>query len=562
MTRSRLLTASRLPIDAGRFAVGCCRPLPYIIGRCRALPAIAAKLATTISFFPSALALVVRAPTRVHTDFTGGLLGGKQKRVEGMADARNRDLEPIRRLSPGDIERARKAAKAKQTAAATDPQKIWQQALAKETVEPGLAIATADLLFEAGKFEHAAEFLKAGLRQGKVIRPWAFEALAIALESSGGDPAEIRRARLSAIDLDPQDAQGFLRAARLMAEHKQWDRALAFCRQAAVRDPGLAEPYTEALAYAELAKDSQAMEWAARKLLGQDWPVDNQNLQLRAQSKLASLARVLQGEGRTAEARRLQDVLQQLRRRDLVINLVWESTGHADLDLVVKEPSGSVCSLQQRQTPGGGILTGNNLAEPTHASYLAAQAFSGEYQVSVRRNWGGTVGGRARLEIIQHLGTPAETRRLEIVRFQRAQTIKVKLSDGRRTTVAAVPAAAAARRTDEPREKAKTAASVYAKLRDLAHPEYAQARTIQAGAGTPGAKMPSVFAPAARRQPETLVYQTGVASGAGGGVDVNARATLSADQRYLRLSVTPVFQTAGAPQHGTSLSLIPGGVTP
>ena len=33
------------------------------------------------------------------------------------------------------------------------------------------------------------------------------------------------------------------------------------------------------------------------------------------------------------------------------------------------------------------------------ASYLAAQAFNGEYEVNVRRNWGQPLGNRARLEL-------------------------------------------------------------------------------------------------------------------------------------------------------------------
>src|SRR5204862_6755807 len=143
-----------------------------------------------------------------------------------------------------------------------DPRKVWQEELAKGGVDAAMVVATADFLFESGKFEHAAEFLKANLRQGIVVRPWVYEALAVALEASHQPPEEVRRARLSAAALDPDDAQGFLEAARTMAQNKQFDRALAFCRQAALLEPNLAEPYTAALVYADLAKDGTAMEWA------------------------------------------------------------------------------------------------------------------------------------------------------------------------------------------------------------------------------------------------------------------------------------------------------------
>src|SRR5262249_48380370 len=159
---------------------------------------------------------------------------------------------------------------------------------------------------------------KANLRQGIVVRPWVFEALAIALEASDGSPEEIQRARLSAVALDPNDAQGFLSAARTMAEHKQYDRALAFCRQAAVLQPNLVHSYADALAYAEQSKDVRSMEWAVSQLLGQDWPMDNSSLQLRAQLKVESLAKTLEKDQRADQATQLRQALQKLRQRDLI----------------------------------------------------------------------------------------------------------------------------------------------------------------------------------------------------------------------------------------------------
>ena len=44
---------------------------------------------------------------------------------------------------------------------------------------------------------------------------------------------------------------------------------------------------------------------------------------------------------------------------------------------------------------------------------MAAQAFTGEFEVKVRHLWGQPLGVKARLEIVQHQGTPKETRRIE-----------------------------------------------------------------------------------------------------------------------------------------------------
>src|SRR5262249_50371826 len=92
-----------------------------------------------------------------------------------------------------------------------DPRTIWEEALEKGVDDPGLIVACADYLVQAGRFDHAAEFLKANLRRGIVVRPWVYEALAVALMESKGSPEEIQRAELSEADLQPMDAQGFLR---------------------------------------------------------------------------------------------------------------------------------------------------------------------------------------------------------------------------------------------------------------------------------------------------------------------------------------------------------------
>ena len=86
-----------------------------------------------------------------------------------------------------------------------DPKKVWQDALEKGGSDPGLIIACADYLALNGKFDHAAEFLKANLRQGIVVRPWVYDALALALELGKGSLTDIERARVSVVDLEPQE---------------------------------------------------------------------------------------------------------------------------------------------------------------------------------------------------------------------------------------------------------------------------------------------------------------------------------------------------------------------
>ncbi|MCS7045096.1 MAG: hypothetical protein NZO58_01940, partial [Gemmataceae bacterium] len=396
---------------------------------------------------------------------------------------------------------------------------------------------------------HVAEFLKANLRHGVVVRPWVYEALAIALDACKADPEEIRRARLSAVALDPTDSQGFLQAARAMADGKQYDRALAFCRQAALLEPNLAQPYVQALVYAELAKDSKSMEWAASKLVSQDWATDSPKLHKEAADRLTALSATLQRENRGTEADRLKAVLQQLKRRDLVVHLTWDTAGGeiAGLELEVKEPTGSVCSDRQRHSPGGGVLIGGTLTDPNRISYLAAEAFSGEYEITVRRLWGQTIGSRARLEIIQHLGTPQETRRIETVRVDQKNSIKIVLSQGRRFELAAVPPPAVQKRL-EGKDEIKPQ-SVVEKLRGLAFPDFSGMTGSKLNSSAPAQVRSSVAALAPKADFNTQ------AALRGGAVQMTTQLRVS-DRGELEMELRPVFQGGGRPSF--NLPGIPG----
>src|SRR6185369_14082489 len=247
------------------------------------------KTNTLYPYLPT-LGLIVRAQTRTHTSLTGGTIGGKTG-LGGAMIMKNDGVVPLRdipiknKVQFADAtgvkdpktennpvtallakeDPSRKGQAGKGLPLQIDP-KVWDSVLGEGDVPPALVIATAETLFEQPDKKHAVEFLKANLRRGIVVRPWVFEALAIALEATGGDAEEIRRARLSAVALDPKDAEGFLDAARTMAGNGQYDRALAFCRQAALIEPNLVFSYDQALVYAEQSKDARAMEWAASRL--------------------------------------------------------------------------------------------------------------------------------------------------------------------------------------------------------------------------------------------------------------------------------------------------------
>ncbi|HEV3261402.1 MAG TPA: hypothetical protein VG013_31405, partial [Gemmataceae bacterium] len=524
-----------------------------------------------IGYYQTARALMVKATSRIHTSVTSGMSKPKAGADLDKGAALDRE-DRGERVVRGTLERPRKedvrvaAAgdgrddkdprknKVRRTAPATpvadlDARKIWQDALAKGVNDPGLIIATADFLVQHEKWEHAAEFLKAALRRGIVGEPWVYESLALALKESKGSVVDIERADLSAVDLQPQDARGYLRASASMADLKHWDRAVAFCRQASLLDPGAPTPYAEALLYAEASEDPQAMEWAAGNILSRDWPADNQKLHDEAREKLRAL--------------RMDGKFEQMRQRDLVIRLSWQ--GEADLDLQVKEPIGTVCSFMHRQTPGGGTLLGDTTSDSAQQSYVAAEAFPGQYEVTVRRIWGRPLGSKATLRIIEHQGTPDETEHRETVTLDRKATVKFTLDTGRRTSSAQVSPEASQPRAARANDNVSSGANVFSKLRALANPDQDMSFSgMQGGVTSLGVQIESTppDKPADPSPADQVAYQSKVAPFVPNSLDLTAQATVSADRRFVRLSLAPVFNTVTTVQPApvtVFVPMIPGG---
>jgi len=496
----------------------------------------------SLAFYPPALALVVKGSSRIQTRPTppnlkpageGGLVGVLDKKDPGV------------KVGNAGDERPDGSKKKKPPLADADPKTIWQEAIAKGVEEPGLIIACTDFLVTMKQWEHAAEMLKANLRQGIIVRPWVYEALAVALRETKASAEEIERAEASAADLEPLDAQGFLKAARGMQELKHPEAALAFCRQAALLEPNVAGPYRDALDYAEKAKDSDALEWAATRLLARDWPAENDRVHEGAADRLKNLASKLSEGGKTEAGDKLLARLQEAQRRDLEITLVWQNGNEpADLDLLVEEPTGSTCSWHNRQTVGGGILLGGTVGEKK-ATYIVAEGFPGTYQVRVNRVFGHPLGDKAQLRIVRHKGTPEQREELVTVVVPKGavdtkkEPVQVKLDGGRRTHVAEVPPPATAERMNTSSKSVSTTDAI-SQLQQLADPSgYSFNGGSPSGVdglgATPEGKLPEIG------PRDEVAYQTRVSPFATNGIDVTAQAVISADRRYVRFSLAPTF---------------------
>jgi hypothetical protein len=517
-----------------------------------------------LGYYPPSLALVVKAPSTIHTRPSSLVIQGAAAPAAGMAAAPRPPAgggvlvdgrpAPVR-IDVGDDGGAKKGPRILEQD--KDPKRIWQDALVKGRQEPGMIIATADYLALNGKFDHAAEFLKANLREGIVVKAWVFQSLAVALRESGGSAEEIERAEVSVAALEPLNARGYLVAARGLAEDKNYERALAFCKQAADLMPGVPHAYSDAVRYADMAQDASAMTWAASGLLSQEWPARNDDLQRTARERVEGLAKRLAGPA----ADRLRQSVKTNERRDLVIRLLWQ--GEADLDLRVLEPSGSVASALQRQTVGGGALVGNSLVSPDSETYVAAEAFDGEYVITVERVWGRPLGNRAQLRIIRYQGTPRETEELVTIRMTSdlAGPVRVTLTGGRRTEMAYVPPVEA-HQDDGGGQSVESQDAVLARLRVLSDPEVTGAERGMRGAAVSAGRSPErpISLDPRRNDNDRTLYQNRVQSFVRDSLDVTAQAVLSADRQSVRLSVSPVF-TAGAGNRPVTIvsPVVPGG---
>src|SRR5262249_17940814 len=142
-------------------------------------------------------------------------------------------------------------------------------------------------------------------------------------------------------------------------------------------------------------------------------------------------------------------------------------------------------SFQQRQTPGGGTLLGATLTDRSRETYVASEAFAGDYEISIRRTFGRPLGSKATVQVIEHQGTPQERIVLrESVPYDRNQPIKVKLKEGRRTSVAQVSPLALARTTVK--ETGGDGGDILNKLRALADPDFSPAGSVRGGVSGPG----------------------------------------------------------------------------
>jgi hypothetical protein len=459
------------------------------------------------------------------------------------------------------------------------PQKYWREYFSKQQ-PPSPAIADLALrLTTQKKYEQAIAVLEGALLNGQV-EPWMYDVLALAMQLAGRPKSEVERALLSRIDFSATDLPSTLFSAAYLSRFGAKGQALKLYRQAAEIEPTRPEAYVLGLRLARELKDYEAIGWTAPGVLRTAWTKDHEDLHREAEDAALDAQRALKSIGRQSQAEALRAAMSQARTRDLFVRLQW--AGDGDLDLSVEEPLGTICSVIDPQSRGGGVHMHDGYGpDPNNCyeQYVCAFGSPGVYVVRVRRVDGSIVGKRAQLNVVLNQGGPNESSQTFVLKLDKdLAAVRIPVPNGRRRQLA------------PERQTTEGHTALLNKLIEFVA-NSPSPRSIRWSA-LPSAFAPGVAIPRARRSSRVVaagaasgnlvggqggtgsqtIGQFGVGGvGAGGGVPfvtggtavgnglavgfepqitivpegsmMTAAAVVSADLRYVRLAVVPSFST-------------------
>jgi hypothetical protein len=415
----------------------------------------------------------------------------------------------------------------------SDFQAAWYDYLTKnEGTSDAQIRETARVLMKARNFSSCTAMIQASLATGHT-QPWMYEALGLALIASGSNKADIERALMSAVDF-AESPEELMYAAQYMARNGLEKRALSIFRQVSAADPLRTEPLQYGLQLASRVNDLDAQKWASLGVLKQAWPNDKRELEQQANRVARSVIEQLKAEKRTNEATEFEAALAQALIRDVRVKVSW--TGDADVDVLVEEPSGTVSSFRNPRTTAGGVMLGDTASRGVASKdgmsevYVCPEAFSGTYKMQLRRVWGKLTAGKVTVELTTNFGTRAmQYEKQQIPLGEQDAFVVFDVLKGRRS---------------EPIGKHLLA---NAAADQLAVNRAVLAQQLNSMGGNAGANFALSRA--------ALDGQFPIVRGAVGfqpviialpsGANFSATGVISADRRYVRITVLPLFSQIG-----------------
>ena len=397
---------------------------------------------------------------------------------------------------------------------------------------------TAAELGRQGRFDRAADLLSAAIACGRA-EPWMYEALAVAMEAAGQPRGDVERALLSTAEFASSPAD-LLALAHYLARFGSPGRAIRLCKQVTNLDPANREAYALAMTLAARSDDVATLRWACPGVLSHEWPADQREIFTRA-ARLSKLTiDALDKAGHADEAADFRARVDRALVRDIELELSWN--GDADIDMIVEEPAGTVCSLSSPRSSSGGTLLADSdatsdPANTTHRErYVAAEAFPGTYRILVRRAWGKVAADTVTATVVLYRGTDNEQRlkRQLAVRTEDAM-VSIEVPAGRRQELLLDAQVAQDVVTQQQFGRAILAQQLAGMADASAAASLSRSRGTPRTTGTPG--LPFFRSGAVGYQP--------VISTLPEGTNMFAQAVVSADRRYVRITSTPLFSGVG-----------------
>jgi plasmid stabilization system protein ParE len=403
---------------------------------------------------------------------------------------------------------------------------------AKEKAQDNKGAVKAAMAAKA-KLEEIVFLTQAAVRHSQP-QHWMYEAMTLAMLASGAPKAEIERALMSAVDFS-NNVEEVLNVATFMTHLDMDERALKLYQEVADLNSFRPEPYVKGLAAAQRLKDKAGIRWACLGILSQEWQESQRHIPKHAWRVAEATWIKLKDAGQLDEAKSLNAAVKKALARDCVVRVTW--TGNADIDLIIEEPSATVCSMRNPRTPSGGVLLGDAFyaqnAEETldgiSEYYICPKGYTGNYRAYLRRVWGEVSAGKVTIEIWTHFGTPQQTYgKQQIPLGEKDAVVNFRVEDGRRLEPVAAEKIANVQRIRQDMGR-QILAQHYEDVQDpSAARDYALSmrRGIASGAIDPrllGRRGRVGFRPVIQVFPE--------------GNQMNAMAIISPDRRYVRFSL-------------------------
>jgi len=229
-------------------------------------------------------------------------------------------------------------------------------------------------------------------------------------------------------------------------------------------------------------------------------------------------------------------------------------TGDADIDVMVKEPGGTVCSLRNQRTTSGGVLISDSSSDDKPsvdghvAVYVCPKAFSGNYQLLIRRVFGKLTTGSATVELVTHYNSDKAKALVKKIPLDGNEAlVKFDVADGRR------------KESIQEQQLANAAVAAVAQVNLTRHPEIlaqqldavnnpaaaAALGAVQQAAATAGQAQqqanPSAFPAAWPNGFQGAVGYTPIIITLPEGTNLAMMGVVSADRRYVRITCVPMF---------------------